>query len=225
MRVISWNLFHGRSHPSTGRSMRAEFFATLAAWEWDVALLQEVPPWWPSPLAQACGADYRRVLTSRNLCRPLRRALWCRFPDRIRSNQGGANAILVRGTPIAEHRRLRLRWRPERRWMHGVRLAGGAWIVNLHATVPRGDPEQHDLAKATAAALGWAGDAPLVFGGDLNQSKPRVPGLRQVAARHVDHIFVRGFEAAGPGEVLERPQRLSDHPPLAVSLRPAQGDP
>ena len=170
--------------------MRPEFFATLAAWEWDVALLQEVPPWWPQPLAQACGADYRRVLTSRNFCRPLRRALWCRFPDQIRSNQGGANAILVRGTSIAEHRRLRLRWRPERRWMHRRRRLG--LEPARHA-----DPEQHDL-KATRA------------GGRLG-SAATVNCASQGYATSITSSSA--VEAAGPGEVLERPQRLSDPRP------------
>ena len=57
MRVITWNLFHGRSVPDTPRSLLEEFGSTLAAWEWDVALLQEVPPWWPGPLARVSGAS------------------------------------------------------------------------------------------------------------------------------------------------------------------------
>ena len=52
LRVLTWNLMHGRSVPPAGRDLRAEFTAALAGWEWDVALLQEVPPWWP-PAARA----------------------------------------------------------------------------------------------------------------------------------------------------------------------------
>ena len=52
LRVLTWNLMHGRARPSAGRDLRPEFTAALAGWEWDVALLQEVPPWWPEPLAR-----------------------------------------------------------------------------------------------------------------------------------------------------------------------------
>ena len=49
MRVLSWNLFHGRSVPDSPRELLHEFADTLAGWEWDVAVLQECPPWWPAP--------------------------------------------------------------------------------------------------------------------------------------------------------------------------------
>ena len=51
LRVLTWNLFHGRSVPDVPRDLLPEFAATIAGWEWDVALLQECPPWWPRPLA------------------------------------------------------------------------------------------------------------------------------------------------------------------------------
>ena len=63
---VTWNLFHGRSGPPAGSLTVSEFAATLAGWEWDVALLQEVPPWWPPRLAIAAGAEERMLLTSRN---------------------------------------------------------------------------------------------------------------------------------------------------------------
>src|SRR5215470_4607245 len=114
VRVLTWNLFHGRSVPESRRSLRSEFTMAIAGWEWDVALLQEVPPWWPGPLAAACGAEERHVLTSRNFGRAVRRAIATRAPDLIKSNGGGCNAILARA-PILEHRTHRLTWRPERR--------------------------------------------------------------------------------------------------------------
>ena len=72
--------------------------------------LQEVPPWWPVPLARASGASARMALTSRNELLPLRRWVAERWPDLIKSGGGGCNAILVRGQRITEHRRARLRW-------------------------------------------------------------------------------------------------------------------
>ena len=55
LRVLTWNLKHGRAVPPAGRDLFDEFAAALAGWEWDVALLQEVPPWWPAPLARRLG--------------------------------------------------------------------------------------------------------------------------------------------------------------------------
>jgi endonuclease/exonuclease/phosphatase family metal-dependent hydrolase len=217
MRVLSWNLFHGRTVPESGRLPFSEFATTLAGWGWDVALLQEVPPWWPPDLAEATGADQRAALTSRNFGRIMRRALAERWPDKIRSSQGGANAILVRGKTIEAHRAALVRCRPERRVIHAVRLAGGTWLANMHLTVPRDDPEQRDLRLAHRVAERWAGGAPLVFGGDVNQRRPEVPGYVHVARHHVDHIFVRGLTPVGEGRTLEH-GHLSDHKPLWVEV-------
>jgi len=103
VRVLTWNLFHGRSVPETPRSLLREFAEALAGWSWDVALLQEVPPWWPPELGRAARASARSALTSRNLGLPARRALAARRPDLLKSNGGGANAVLVRGPAIVEH--------------------------------------------------------------------------------------------------------------------------
>src|SRR5947209_217611 len=124
LRVLTWNFWHGRSDPAAGRDLLPEFSAALQGWEWDVALLQEVPPWWPGALAQRLQdhVEHRQVLTSRNALLPVRRALAIRWPDLIKSNGGGANAILVRDISVAEHRTRRLCWWPERRQLHAVRL-------------------------------------------------------------------------------------------------------
>src|SRR5919107_380113 len=133
MRVLTWNLFHGRAVPPAGRSLEADFAAALAGWDWDVALLQEVPPWWPARLA----TSYDVALTSRNALLPVRRALAQRWPDVMKSGGGSGNAILLRGGErIAVRARRRLRLRPERRVMHAVRLEpSGLWVANLHAQV------------------------------------------------------------------------------------------
>src|SRR3954463_5144709 len=143
MRVLTWNLFHGRSRPPAGRSLFKEFAAALDGWPWDVALPPEVPPWWGAPLARTCGASARVALTSRNWLLCVRRAVSSRNPDVLKANgggshvipgAGGSNVILVRGATILEHRWQRLTLRPERRVAHGVRLDDGRWAVNLHAS-------------------------------------------------------------------------------------------
>ena len=185
-----------------------EFCSALAGWEWDLALLQEVPPWWPATLAQACGAEAHAARTSRNLGLGARRAIASRNPDLLGANGGGCNAMLVRGLAVREHRAVELTRRPERRVAHGVRLDAG-WVVNLHATT---DPKSRTHADLAAAIRAFPGA--VVLGGDLNTHHPRVPELEPVAAHHLDHIFAA---SAGHGELLDAGS-LSDHRPLLAVL-------
>lgn len=218
MRVVSWNLFHGRADPPAGRPLDDEFSARIASWAWDVALLQEVPPWWGPMLARASGAQERTARTSRNSLLPLRRFVADRWPDLIKSNGGGANVILVRGARIAEHRSGVLSRRPERRVLHAVRLEDGAWVANVHTQGPDA-LARADAARAADLLRAWAGDAPVLLGGDLNVRVPRVPGFAVLGGEYVDHVVARGFAAVGGVERLER-GTLSDHAPLALEVRP-----
>ncbi len=216
--MLTWNLFHGRSVPDTPRSLLDEFAATIAEWEWDVALLQEVPPWWPSGLGRHTGASARTALTSRNLLLGVRRAIADRRPDLIKSNGGGSNAILVRGEAIAEHRRTTLRWWPERRVVHGVRLAtSGIWVANLHAQAHSEVRAQADLARGAALTREWARGAPSVFGGDTNTRQPRAAGFVLAGGHDVDHLLVRGLQVTERARRLHR-GGLSDHAPVVVDL-------
>lgn len=193
MYVLTWNLFHGRAKPAAGRPLLVEFAGALAGWEWDVALLQEVPPWWPATLAYAAGAQHRASLTSRNALLPLRRAVGARNPDLIASNGGGCNAILVRGR-IDDHREIELCRRPERRTAHGVLTAAG-WIWNTHLTKEPKSQTRAELQRVRA--LGG------VLGGDFNLRD--VPGA---ASHWVDHIV------GGEDPELLDAGTLSDHRPL-----------
>jgi len=237
MRVLTWNLFHGRSLPPARGGLLEQFSGLIAGWEWDVALLQEVPPWWPRPLALAAAAEQRSVLTSRNALLRLRRLLAARRPEMMKSNGGGCNAILSRSA-IVEHSALRLRVRPERRVAQLARLGDGVCVANFHASTRVALAEQ-ELERLWRQALTWAGPQPLILGGDLNLRSPRAPdaavaggvGVTAVhlAERDVDHLFARGLDAEGQAEVLDRrvalPQgtvELSDHPPLIVkAAKPA----
>jgi endonuclease/exonuclease/phosphatase family metal-dependent hydrolase len=219
MKVLTWNLFHGRAVPDRPHALLSEFSSMLDGWEWDVALLQEVPPWWPPALARASGATCRSVLTSRNELLAVRRALAERRPDIIKSNGGGANAILVRGATITEHRWRRLRFRPERRVVHGVRLGDGTWIGNVHATANPKPLARADMMVAGSALIRWAAAAPVLFGGDCNIADPYVPGFRDVGGHRIDRFFVRGGMVCVTEPRPLHAHGLSDHAPVLVEVR------
>jgi endonuclease/exonuclease/phosphatase family metal-dependent hydrolase len=220
LRVLTWNLCHGRAVPGAGRDLLDEFAATLAGWEWDLALLQEVPPWWPPALASALRCEQRTALTSRNSLAPLRRVAARHAPDLMRSAGGGANAILARRDRIVADRCAVLCRRPERRVAHGVALACGLWVTNVHATAGDGAAAARDLIEAARATQSWAGEwrMPAVLGGDLNLRTVAVDGLTVAGSSGVDHVLLgAGLTIAGAARVLDRGE-LSDHAPLMVGV-------
>src|SRR5687767_2732072 len=250
--VLTWNLFHGRDHPlegsaehaSVNRVLRDEFASALARESWDVALLQEAPPYWLRALAQASGASGASVLTSRNFGAFIRRRLAEWNPDLIASGEGGSNQILVRsGWHIRETRRLTLTLLPERRRLVWVRLAhpdhGDLAAANLHATAHVPAAAARDVERAARAACAWSADVPLVFGGDLNLRMAELPdaferlhaelwlsGARP--GRAIDHLLARGLDVRAAPEPLDaarrdvrdsggRAVRLSDHAPVVAT--------
>jgi endonuclease/exonuclease/phosphatase family metal-dependent hydrolase len=140
----------------------------------------------------------------------LRRAIAVRWPDVIKSNGGGCNAILARG--IMDHRRCRVAWWPERRWVHAVRLSSGAWVGNVHTGSYAVQGQ-----RAARAMLRWADGAPMVLGGDFNVSPLTLDGFTLAGGHGVDQVFVgKGLSPEGAAQVLERGS-LSDHAPVLVS--------
>jgi endonuclease/exonuclease/phosphatase family metal-dependent hydrolase len=283
--AVSWNLFHGRDFPpdpalftwrsrllgteernethlQVNRELIDEFAALLAAAEWDVALLQECPPRFAGRLAEACGAEAHRVLTSRNSLSPLRTFIARRNPDLIASGEGGSNLTLVR-TPfrcalcteggqkahrngeIVERRELAIHeGGPERRALALTRIACGEGtylcVANLHATNDRPDLATADVLRAAEAAIEWAGESPLLFGGDLNLRPAEDPAafdaLRDrfdlsgpTHPRAIDHLLARNLEiaeapSAWPPEQRELRRgglrlRLSDHAPVQARFK------
>jgi endonuclease/exonuclease/phosphatase family metal-dependent hydrolase len=203
VRVLSWNLFHGRdfppeaalrrwrsrlfriterdaTHAQVNAPLRDAFADWLSGREWDLALLQEAPPRWLRPLADRTRASGALALTSRNFLPALRALLADWSPDLIASNEGGSNQLLARAPArIVEVRRLTLTWRPERRrllWARVVTPEGASLAVaNLHASA--GDPPSasREVEDAAEHAVDWAAGDPLLFGGDLNL-RPRSDG-------------------------------------------------
>jgi endonuclease/exonuclease/phosphatase family metal-dependent hydrolase len=216
LRVLTWNLKHGLAVPPAGRDLLPEFSRALSEWEWDVALLQEVPPWWPPVLVP--GAEPRSVLTSRNFGLVVRRAIATRWPDLIKSNGGGANAILIRGSRVLDHRCARLTLLPERRWLHAVQLPE-MWVGNLHASGRHIAENGREFEIAREAMLEWAGEQAAVLGGDFNVPALYLPGFTYAGGGHLDHVLASGLRVTAPAEVLDR-GHLSDHPPVVVTVAP-----
>lgn len=241
------------THVQVNRDLQAEFARLLATTKWDVALLQECPPRYCAPLARACGAEAHRVLTSRNSLGALRELAARLNPDLIASGEGGSNLTLIRGSFVANNRTKEPRdgWtgsgiverrevaihegRPERRAMAFTRTASGLCVANLHATNDFPELAVEDVLRAAAAATEWAGQSPLLFGGDLNLRPAGNPalftelrkrfGLAAPTAPHaIDHLLARGLDTIEaptqwPPERREEPEgglalRLSDHTPV-----------
>lgn len=243
MRVLSWNLYHGRDDPKVpgvNRVLLEEFAGLLDRLEWDVALLQEAPPLWHAELCRRTGANGAGVLTSRNVWPWLQRKLADWNPDLIKSWEGGSNQILVRRPArVVEHRRLELARRPERRRMHWVRLDGGVCAANLHASTGRGLKTVAEVLRAARAAVEWSGADPLVFGGDLNVSPADGTGAfaqleelgfsKATGPDAIDHLLARGLKVAAAPRMLAVEQReveapgglrirLSDHAPVLAEF-------
>ena len=212
----------------------------LCAADWDVALLQECPPRWEPGFSRECGAESHHVYTSRNWLERISWAIARGWPDLIGSSEGGSNLILARRDSggIAERGELVIQERhPERRTMAFARLGSGLCVTSLHASThpPRAEPE---LLLAAERATEWAGDAPLVLGGDFNvrpgqsdvyEEIERRFGLRGITAPDsIDHLLVRGVESTGPPRAWAPEEReleedglalrLSDHAPIELEL-------
>jgi endonuclease/exonuclease/phosphatase family metal-dependent hydrolase len=231
MRVLSWNLYHGRdfpprlterdaTHAQVNRPLLPEFALLLDRLPWDVALLQEAPPRWFRALARRTRSSGALALTSRNLVPALQWRLANLNPDLLASSDGGSNQLLVRHPGrIVETRRLRLASRPERRRMLWARLdlpGGRVCVANLHASAGLPEAAASELERAAEHALDWSAGEPLVVGGDLNLRPGEHPEpfarLRErhglgdpTGPRAIDHLLVRGLD------VLEAPHRLEPH--------------
>ena len=240
--ALTWNLFHGRDHPRPGgpdakRSLLPEFSAVLDGLPWEIALLQEAPPRWLAPLGRACRANGARGLTSRNELPWLRAAIADRFPDLIKSGEGGSNITLARAPARIEAiERHRLALRPERRALLLTRVvtAGGApvTVANMHLSVPATGQGHDEVLRAAELADAFAGDGPLILGGDLNlRPSQHADAFRELERRHglaaptgpkaIDHLLVRGLtvvEKPRPRDRAAGDLRLSDHAPVAAAF-------
>ncbi len=264
IRVLTWNLYHGRdgppdpalykwwaewtrttirndTHVQVNRDLWRQFTDMVCGARWDAALLQECPPRWKPGFERECGADSFRSMTSRNWLERLSWTIARRWPDLIGSSEGGSNLILARGAAgeIAETRDWVMEpGVPERRTMAFARLGCGLCVTSLHASTspPRAERE---LLAAAEQAVSWAGDSPLIFGGDFNVRPKRSSLYDELERRFglaaptapdsIDHLLVRGAEVVTPARAWAPEERelredglalrLSDHAPVEITVR------
>ena len=272
IRALTWNVFHGRdfppdpalrtrrsrlwrlterneTHAQVNRSLRREFTDLIAASDWDVALFQELPPRWSARLADASAADAHRELTSRNSLWPLRAIAAFLNPDLIGSNEGGSNLTLVRPAALGAiaERRVQVLARgpvPERRTMAFTRTEAGICVGNLQASSgpPNRARAEAELRLAAERCLDWAGDEPLILGGDLNvrprdseiynELEERFGLTGRTGPDSLDHLLTRELGTIEPPTQWE-PEgrevmcadglriRLSDHAPVEATFERA----
>ena len=230
------------------RSLREEFAALIASWDWQLALLQEVPPRWLGQLAAASRASAASALTSRNQLAFLRALVADWSPDLIAANEGGSNQLLVRPPGrIVTVRRLTLTRLPERRRMLWARVElpeARVVVANVHGTAQLERRAAAELRKAAEQAVEWAAGDPLILGGDFNL-RPSTRGdvfawLRErlglvaaTAPDAIDHLLVRGLGVREPARRLAPEARelvfdggrlrLSDHAPVVAAFELHEG--
>src|SRR5436190_1573569 len=130
-----------------------------------------------------------------------------------------------------------LRGPPERRLLTLAELDPGLVVGNLHASGPS-PLAAEDTRMAAEAAVAFAGDDPLILGGDFNVTPDesgvydeldRRFGLRQPTGPHaIDHLLTRGLQITSPPTAWpdtarevragDRAIRLSDHAPVQGSF-------
>jgi endonuclease/exonuclease/phosphatase (EEP) superfamily protein YafD len=109
--------------------------------------------------------------------------------------------------------------RPERRQMLWTRIRSPEGhevaVANLHASVRSVPGSGEQVVAAAERAVEWAGELPLVFGGDLNHSPAREPEVYEelerrfglappTASDSIDHLLTRGLAVVAP------PRKLPD---------------
>ncbi len=223
MLIRSWNLYHGRSHPSGRRGYLEAMIRLACADRPDVVCLQELPLW---SLRFLEGWSGVRAITARTrrarLGAPAGRVLTAAHHGLLRSAfTGQANGMLVQpdlpaqdlGSTVISDRR------QHPRVCQAVRVDDRIVVANLHAS---GEVAQRQVDRA----LAWLADLvrvgePLVLAGDFNASL-ELPGFSPPHGG-IDDIFVRGTE---PGPFLAWPLErrrqngvvLSDHAPVELTV-------
>ena len=120
-----------------------------------------------------------------------------------------------------------------------IQLNGGLCVANIHASTGR-ENGTRDVLRAAKLATEWAGDLPLVLGGDFNIRPRSSSAFEELHLRYgfeppteegsIDHLLLRNGEMAEP-TVSWKPERrdvpdlgsnlsvrLSDHSPVVARI-------
>ena len=132
MRVLTWNLFHGRAVPDAPRDAAGRVRrAARRLGRGTSRCCRRCRRGGRRRSARACGAQRAHRADLAQLAAAAARALAAeRRPDLIKSRGGGANAILVRGEAIADAPRAHAaRAGPSGAWCTACALERGWWVV------------------------------------------------------------------------------------------------
>jgi endonuclease/exonuclease/phosphatase family metal-dependent hydrolase len=226
--VRTWNLFHGRTKPPSGRTYLERMIRLIVEGDPDVVALQEVPVWALRRLPAWSGME-----TAAGVARPgrlggLGRRLTQLAPDVFRSLfNGQANALLfgrdVRAVEAPRTVEIKPRDVLERRVCQLVRVSVGErtlLLANLHATAHVPELARAELGRVAEHV---AGHEPAIVCGDFNVRATGLPGFSE-PNRGIDQIIVRGLEferepAPWPAERRRyEGHLLSDHPPVEAVI-------
>jgi endonuclease/exonuclease/phosphatase family metal-dependent hydrolase len=228
--VRTWNLYHGRTHPKSGRTYLERMVRLASLDAPDIVALQEVPLWALGRLERWSGMQAIWAVTVPSFLGPVARFVSDLDPVRVRFTVAGqANAVLLNPHfEVGNHAVYVMnpdvsRWDwifegRQRRVCQAVEVQtddGTLVVANLHAT------NNPDVARIEVeAATGFiAGAKRCVFCGDFNVAQHVVPDFSP-PIDGIDQILVRGLELER-GPTRWRPEQrsvdgrlLSDHAPV-----------
>ena len=209
--VRTWNLYHGRTYPKTGRTYLERMVRLVSLDAPDIVALQEVPLWSLGRLERWSGMQAVWAVTVPNFLGPVARFVTDLDPVRVRfTSPGQANAVLLnphfevgkhgafvmnpRGVPLGGDQ-----GRPSAPRLPGPRGGDRRRARSSSATcTPRTTPSARRLEVGLAAEF-VRGAERVVLCGDFNVPRFHGPDFSP-PIDGIDQILVRGSEAgARPG--------------------------
>ena len=232
--IRTWNLYHGRTYPKSGRTYLERMVRLVSLDAPDVVALQEVPLWALGRLERWSGMRAIWSVTVPGFLGPIARFVTDLDPVRVRFTAAGqANAMLLSHRfEVGDDRTLVLNPEVKRlEWLRGGRqrrvcqavdleLDGRRLTVaNLHAT------NNSDLARVEVglAADFVRGAETCILCGDFNVPAFAVPDYSP-PIEGIDQILVRGLELESAPSAWPLQRRrveeglLSDHAPVEAEV-------
>ena len=220
--VRTWNLYHGRTYPKTGRTYLERMVRLVSLDAPDIVALQEVPLWALGRLERWSGMQPVWAVTVPNFLGPVARFVTDLDPVRMRFTVAGqANAVLLNPHfGVGKHDAYMMnpevsRWeamtgRRQRRVCQVVEVGiddRSLVVGNLHAT---NNPDRAKVEVGLAAEFLRPASG-VVLCGDFNVPRFMVPDFSPPIAG-IDQILVRGLQLErGPEPWPKERRRVNDH--------------